>query len=101
VNDGVPFDPKSVKAGETVEGTDPRTLTAGRPALIKSRLDAQRSLISQGIVRFTPIVVTTQGIVYDGNHAVRAAADMGVSITVVVVDVPAQGFGSILSLPVT
>jgi hypothetical protein len=100
VSNGVPFDPAAVKGGDTIHGVDPGSLIAGRPNLIQSRLDFQRQLLVQGIDRFTPIIVTVHGIVYDGNHAARAAIEAGKTVAVLVVDIPAKGFGSIWKLPV-
>jgi hypothetical protein len=72
-----------------------------RPDLITARIEAQRQLIRLGQPRFTPILVTLAGIIYDGHHAVRAAAEEGVTIEIQIVDQPlASSAGSILDLPV-
>jgi ParB-like chromosome segregation protein Spo0J len=58
-------------------------------------------LQSAGIARFTPIAVNVEGVIVDGHHAVRAAAELGrdVAVVVVAVDVAASGL-TILELPI-
>lgn len=97
---GVPFNANLVQDGDTVPHIDPNSLVAGRPNLIKSRLDAQRHLLRQQIARWTPIFVTKSGVIYDGNHAARAAAEAGEGIEIQVIDASAKGFGNVLSLPI-
>lgn len=68
--------------------------------MVKSRLEFQRCLLLNGNTRFSPIIVTREGIVYDGNHAVRAAAEEARTVDVDVIETPAMGFGAILGLPI-
>ncbi len=93
--------PITVAPGQTQAGIDPRLLLPARKDLIRARLELQRSLISSGQPRLSPILVTPDGVIYDGHHAVRAAAEEGISVEVVVVDdrIPAAG-PAITDLPV-
>jgi hypothetical protein len=76
-------------------------LLPSRSDLIRRRLDFQRQLLRHGTPRLTPIQVTTDGVIFDGHHAVRAAAEEGrlVDVTVIGFPVPATA-DSILDLPV-
>jgi len=80
---------------------DPTTLRPGRTDLIATRLGFQRQLLLSGQTRFTPILVSREGVIIDGHHAVRAAAEEGRTIDVMIsaLVVPAQG-DSILDLTV-
>ena len=82
-----PF-PTGAQPGQVLEGIDPNTLQAGRPALDASRLATQQGLIDSGTPRATPIQVTTDGVIYDGNHGAAAAANSGVPVNVQVVNPP-------------
>jgi hypothetical protein len=84
-----------------VTGIDPASLIAGRADLRRTRLEVQRQLIQQGTQRHTPVTVSVDGVIYDGNHGVRAAAEENVAVDVLITDMKAIGFGSILALPVT
>jgi hypothetical protein len=65
------------------------------------RLDKQKALMDAGIQRQTPIQVTTDGVIWDGHHMVRAAAETGCAVTVKVVSQPVKPTaGSIMDLPV-
>ncbi len=66
-----------------------------------TRLAFQRALLLSGGARLTPIKVTPQGVIYDGHHMARAAAEEGRKVDVLVIDqvVPAVA-SSILALPV-
>ncbi len=93
--------PITVPAGQVQVGVDARLLLPGRHDLVKSRLDFQRALLQKGLPRHTPIQVTPNGVIWDGHHAVRAAAEPGLTVTVVVVDEEASPAGpTILQLPV-
>jgi len=93
--------PITAAAGHRQRGVDPLALLPSRPDLIKARLDFQRQLIVSGIARHSPIQVTTQGVIFDGHHAVRAAAEEGRRIDVLVIAFPQTASGdSILDLPV-
>ena len=93
--------PVTVGPGQTQSSVDPRTLLPSRYDLVKTRLESQRQLIRSGQSRWTPILVTIAGIVYDGHHAVRAAADEGATVDIQIVDQPlTASASSILDLPV-
>lgn len=93
--------PIVVPAGQTQRAVDARLLLPSRSDLIQLRLDFQRSLLQTGGQRLTPIQVTVQGVIWDGHHAVRAAAERGDTVDVFIVNtvVPASGL-TILQLPV-
>ena len=65
--------PITVPAGQIQKGVDPLQLLPARRDLSAARLAFQRALLLSGGVRFTPIKVTHQGVIYDGHHMVRAA----------------------------
>jgi len=97
-----PF-PTGAQPGQTLENIDPTTLQAGKQVLEQSRLDLQQSLMDQGITRTTPIRVQPDGVIWDGNHAARLAADAGVPVNVQVVPLPTipnTSKGPIQDLPV-
>jgi hypothetical protein len=98
---GVWHNPITVVPGQTQRGVDPRALLPSRKDLLKARFDFQRLLIRSDQARLTPIQVTEAGVIYDGHHAVRAAAQEGILVDVLVVDqkVPPSG-PSILALPI-
>jgi hypothetical protein len=95
-----PFDPSLAKHGIVLRGVDPATLFANKPELEESRLEDQRQLIATGTPRYTLIQVNRQGIILQGNHGARAAAEAGVAIDVRVLDFPHPSFGPILTLPI-
>lgn len=81
-------------------GVDPNRLRPSRGDLIRGRLNAQRQLLRSGQRRFTPIVVSRDGVIIDGHHAVRAAAEEGRTVDVLVRDFTVNALGdSILDLP--
>lgn len=64
-------------------------------------LDFQRALLRAGTKRWTPIQVTRDGVIWDGHHAARAAAEEGRLVDVLVVDLAVNAVGDlILDLPV-
>jgi hypothetical protein len=69
--------------------------------LVGSRLELQRQLLLAGQPRRTPIKVAAEGVIWDGHHAVRVAAEEGRPIDVLVVAglQPPSGL-TILQLPV-
>lgn len=68
---------------------------------MRTRLDLQRQLLVSGTPRHTPIQVTTDGVIFDGHHAVRVAAEAGRLIEVKVIAFPQPATAdSILDLPV-
>jgi len=93
--------PITTPAGQMQTGVDPRLLLPGRHDLNRVRLEFQRSLQQAGQKRYTPIRVTRGGVIYDGHHAVRAAAEDGRTVDVLVVGInAAPTAASILDLPV-
>jgi hypothetical protein len=68
----------------TQTSIDPRTLRPGRTDLSATRLRFQRQLLLSGQPRFTPILVSPEGVIIDGHHAVRAAAEEGRLIDVMI-----------------
>jgi len=100
MSQGVPFDPSSATAGAVLRGMDPASLQAGRSRLERWRLEIQFRLQQQGIPRYTMITVSTDGIVYDGNHAVRVAIDRGEAVDIVITSEPSVGYGSIMDVPI-
>src|SRR4051794_15980253 len=80
--------PISVGPGQTQQGVDPMLLRPSRPDLVRARLEAQRSLLLGGHVRATPILVTIEGVIVDGHHAVRAAAEERRLVDVAVTPLP-------------
>ncbi len=98
---GRPFNSAEAEVGQTVQGVDPTSLQAGRGNLVKSRLQVQRQLVDSETPRYTPIEVTKDGVIWDGNHGVRAAAEGRKAVDVVVVPGSTTGKGNVLDLPVT
>ena len=81
------IDPASVKAGE-------------QTALKEGRIATQKSLIETGTPRTDgPPMVNEQGVVVQGHHHLRAAAEMGRSVDVKVVHAPE--IRSVTGKPVT
>jgi hypothetical protein len=93
--------PITVQPGQMQKGVEARLLLPSRPDLIRRRLEHQRLLLLGGYQRFTPIQVTAQGVIHDGHHGARAAAERGITVDVLVVaeSVPPVGLW-ILDLPV-
>src|SRR5437879_685572 len=93
--------PIAVPAGASQKNIDPKSLLPSRSDLRRNRLELQIQLLDGGVRRFTPIQVNLDGIIWDGHHAVRAAAEKGILIHVVVVAQPLAPSGYwILDLPV-
>jgi hypothetical protein len=93
--------PITAAPGQTQRGVDARQLLPSRSDLIQVRLDVQRALMQAGTPRYTPIQVTPDGVVWDGHHAVRAAAEAGRAVDILVVAQVAAPSGlTILQLPV-
>jgi hypothetical protein len=80
---------------------DPQLLLPSRLDLVRERLDFQRQLLQAGRPRRTPIQVTAEGVIWDGHHGARAAAERGLKVDVLVVaqQVPPSGL-TLLQLPV-
>src|SRR5262245_9906753 len=86
--------------GKIQSGVDPNRLRPSRDGLVGRRLNVQRQLLLSGQQRFTPIVVSRDGVIIDGHHAVRAAAEGSLMVDVLVRDFPVTARGdSILALP--
>ena len=92
--------PITVSAGQTQQ-VDPTQLLPSRGDLVRARLEGQRRLLLSGTPRFTPVQVTPDGVIFDGHHMVRAAAEIGKLIDVRVVGITQPPTGEmILDLPV-
>jgi hypothetical protein len=93
--------PITAAPGQTQAGVDPTRLLPGRGDLVRSRVDAQRRLLLAGIPRLSSVQVTPDGVIFDGHHMVRAAAEEGKLIDVRVVGISQPPAGElILDLPV-
>src|SRR5437899_1839012 len=93
--------PITATPGQMQGGIDPRQLLPARRDLIRTRLEFQWALLRSGRQRFTPIQVTPDGVIRDGHHAVRAAAEEGATVDVLVVNDRVSPSGpDILALPV-
>jgi hypothetical protein len=77
--------PITASPGQLQSGVDPLHLLPSRLDLEQTRLDAQRALQDAGIERWTPVEVTPDGVIWDGHHGVRVAAENGKQLTVKVV----------------
>lgn len=95
------LNPITLPAGQIQMGLDPNQLLPSRDELIRHRLEFQRQLLQWRQKRMTPIKVTREGVIWDGHHAIRAAAELDLSVDVLVVaqTVPPSGL-SIVQLPV-
>jgi hypothetical protein len=87
--------------GRVQRAVDATQLLPSRTDLSQARLAQQRALFLAGTPRRTPIQVTPDGVIWDGHHAVRVAAERGETVDVLVVpaQVPSSGM-TILQLPV-
>ncbi len=93
--------PIRVASGQMQAGIDANVLLPSRRDLSRARLDSQRQLHQSQTVRHTPIQVTLGGVIWDGHHAVRVAAEEEAAIDVFVVSIVEAWSGlSILQLPV-
>jgi hypothetical protein len=62
----------------------------------------QQALSDAGVERSTPVEVTPDGVIWDGHHAVRIAAEKALRVTVKVVSVRVKPTASsIMDLPVS
>jgi hypothetical protein len=93
--------PITVPPGQVQVGVNACSLLPSRIDLEQARLDVQAALRRTGTPRSTPILVTIEGVIWDGHHAVRLAAENGETIDVRVVALlgPPSGL-TILQLPV-
>jgi hypothetical protein len=93
--------PITTAPGQSQSGIDPTRLLPSRGDLARLRLEAQRRLLLSGATRYTPVQVTLDGVIFDGHHMVRAAAEEGKLIEVRVVSLTQPPSGdTILDLPV-
>lgn len=93
--------PITAPAGTIQRGVNPAALRAGAQMRLQaSRLAVQKGLIQSGTKRYDPIVVTRQGVIYDGTHGARAAVDLGALVDVVVVDLNIEAGPPVADLPV-
>lgn len=93
--------PISALPGQVQQGVDPALLLPARSDLGKTRLEIQRGLLLSGSPRFTSVQVTPSAVIWDGHHAVRAAAEENRRVDVVIVDEQISPSGPlILDLPV-
>ena len=98
---GRPFDPSSAVPGHWQRGIDASTLLSGqRTTLDVGRLQRQRELLVSGRERFDPIMVSPGGVILDGHHGARAAAEAGLAVDVIVIELPLSAGLPILQLPV-
>jgi hypothetical protein len=93
--------PITSSPGQLQLHVDPLSLLPSRPDLSQVRLDTQRALVDAGIQRHTPVQVTLEGVIWDGHHAARVAAEKQLLVVVkVVTEQLAPTADSILDLPV-
>ena len=77
--------PITVKPGQMQE-CDPNMLRAGQQQVLRQgNLNDQLEFIKKGVDRYTPIEVTVDGVIVNGHHGVRAAAQLGRTVHVKVV----------------
>jgi hypothetical protein len=94
--------PITVLPGDMQANVNPLLLLPSRLDLSQFRLDVQQSLLDAGTERCTPIEVTPDGVIWDGHHAVRIAAEKRMLVTVKVVSVKVNPTASsIRDLPVS
>jgi hypothetical protein len=94
--------PITAQPGHLQANVDPMLVLPSRADLSRVRLDMQQALLDAGIDRSTPIEVTPDGVIWDGHHAVRIAAEKGMPIIVKIVNVRVDPTASsIMDLPVS
>jgi hypothetical protein len=87
--------------GAIQQGVCATDLLPSRPNLSRARLDEQFALLATGQPRWTMIQVTPDGVVWDGHHGARAAAENGATVDVKIVNVVVSPVGLLLlDLPV-
>ena len=93
--------PITAQPGQVQVGVDACSLLPSRTDLEQARLDVQAALRQTGTRRSTSILVTIEGVIWDGHHAVRLAAENGETVDVRVVALLESPSGlTILQLPV-
>jgi hypothetical protein len=94
--------PITVPPGQLQASVDPLLLLPSRSDLSQVRLDMQQALVDAGKERSSPIEATPDGVIWDGHHAVRVAAERAMPVTVKVVNVRmVPTAASIMDLPVS
>ena len=92
--------PITAQPGQFQSDVDPASLRPARSDLIRSRLEFQRNLIRSKRTRYTPIQVSQDGVIIDGHHYARAAAEEGQLVEVLVSGFSAAACAvSVLELP--
>jgi hypothetical protein len=87
--------------GGLQSGVRAADLLPSRHDLNRARLDAQLALLASNQPRWTPIQVTADGVLWDGHHGARAAAENGANVDVQVVNAVIKPVGLLLlDLPV-
>jgi len=98
---GQPFDSEKATVGSWQNDVDPTTFFKGQPAILhRSRIDVQIVLMRTRTPRFTPIEVTTAGVLIQGHHACRAAIELGMSIDVKISPFPVRATGKVSEMPI-
>jgi hypothetical protein len=93
--------PITAVPGTMQQGVRAADLLPSRPDLSRARLAAQMVLRAAGQPRWTPIQVTPDGVLWDGHHGARAAAEEETTVDVKVVPATVQPVGLfLLDLPV-
>jgi hypothetical protein len=93
--------PITAKVGDIQRDVDPVALRPSRRDLLSVRLAGQVQLLQNNQPRWTPITVTPEAVIFDGHHAIRAAAEGGLLVEVTIIDAEVAPVGlSILELPV-
>jgi hypothetical protein len=97
----VPANWRNPMPGQLQSNVNPLSLLPSRDDLLQVRLDVQKALMDAGSERHTPIQVTAAGVIWDGHHAIRIAAERGIDVTVKVVKQQVNPTAaSIMDLPV-
>ncbi len=93
--------PITVKPGYIQYKVNPRALRAGQQRAVNiSRINTQDRLQQADIPRHDgPVMVTKDGVIVDGHHAARAAAEAGRTIDVLVVEANFEAGPPIMELP--
>lgn len=92
--------PITAQPGQLQPDIDPASLRPPRSDLIRSRLEFQRNLIRTNKTRYTPIQVSQDGVIIDGHHYARAAAEEGQLVEALVSGLfAAPVASSVLELP--
>jgi hypothetical protein len=96
----IPFDTRQAIAGTILRGIDASTLLAGREPLEQWRIDIQHKLIATKTPRWDMIEVNLLGVILNGNHGARAAAEAHMPVDIIVVDFPQPSHGPTIQVKV-